>query len=192
MRRLILLMSVILVPIVVLADSDFGGIGGVGTGFTGSFTGNDLIGFTLTMELNSISSGGKTITGALGTITIQIGPLSVCGPGERCFSVGSIDIVDNSNATLFHGTFSNGGNILETCNQNASAVCWAFDGFMPNGLTVAAVNTPNGANSPAILSSDTIVSAVSAVSAVPEPSSFLLLGTGLVGIFGKIYRGLHR
>ena len=62
MRRLILLVSVILaLAIVALADSDFGGIGGVGTGFPGSFAGNQFVGFTLTMELNSISSGGKTV-----------------------------------------------------------------------------------------------------------------------------------
>jgi hypothetical protein len=122
------------------------------------------------MELDSISSGGKTTTGALGTITIQVGPVNLCG-GEFCFSVGSIDIVNNSNATLFQGTFSNGHLTLETCNKNATRVCWEFDGFMPNGLMVAAVLTPNGANTPAILSSDTIISK----STIPEPSSFVLL-----------------
>jgi hypothetical protein len=185
MKRAILLVLVALaLPTTAMANSDFGGIGGVGTGFPGSLTGSDDIGFTITMELNSISNNGSTTTGALGTITIAIGPVSVCGPGEECFSTGTINIVSNSNVTLFEGTFTNGSFIGETCQSNDSDVCISISGFMTNGITVADIEHPNSsALSPVILSSNTITGVI------PEPGTLGLVGTGLGSfVFGGIRR----
>jgi hypothetical protein len=138
------------------------------------------------MELDSISNNGSTTTGALGTITITIGPVSVCGPGEECFSTGTINIVSNNNATLFQGTFTNGAFIQETCQSNTAAVCISISGFMTNGITVAVIKLPNtGALSPVILSSNTITGP----GVIPEPGTLGLVGTGLGSfIFGRIRR----
>jgi len=181
--RMLLVLVALAVPTIALADSDFGGIGGVGTGFPGSLTGSAFTGYTLTMELDSISNKGKTTTGALGTINITIGPLTGCNGGQ-CFSTGTINIVNNNNATLFQGTFTNGAFIQETCQSNAAAVCISISGFMTNGVTVADIKLPNtGALSPVILSSNTITGVI------PEPGTLGLVGTGLGSfVFGGIRR----
>ncbi len=183
MKRAILLVLVAFaLSTTAMADSDFGGIGGAGTGFPGALTGSEGSGFTLTMELDSISNNGKTTTGALGTITIAIGPVTVCGPGEECFSTGTINIVSSSNVTLFEGTFTNGAFIEETCQSNASAACISITGFMTNGITVADIKLPNGLpRTSVILTSNTITGVV------PEPGTLGLVGTGLGSfLFGAI------
>ena len=191
MKRPILLLLAALafaLPTTAMAESDFGGIGGVGTGFPGSLTLNAGGGFTITMELNSISDKGKTTTGALGTIIITIGPVAVCGPGEECFSTGTIDIASNSNVTLFQGTFTNGSFIQETCHNNKN-VCIGINGFMSNGITVVDIVQANGVSRPGqvILSSNTISGAVAGP--IPEPGTLGLMGTGFVTfVIGAVRR----
>jgi hypothetical protein len=189
MKRAILLVLVAFaLSTTAMADSDFGGIGGAGTGFPGALTGSKDSGFTLTMEFDSMSNNGKTTTGALGTITITIGPVTGCGPGQDCFSTGTINIVSNSNVALFKGTFTNGTFIEETCQGNAAAVCIGITGFMTNGITVADVKVPNGGPpTPVILSSNTITGVV------PEPGTLGLVGTGLGSfLFGAKWRFFTR
>jgi len=168
-------------PTTAMADSDFGGLGGVGTGFPGSLTGDTLHGFTMTMELDSISNNGHTTTGALGTITITIGPVSICPSVGQCFSTGTINIVDNTNVTLFQGTFTNGLFTQETCH-GISDVCIGISGWMPNGITVADIVVGNGVpTGEVILSSNTITGSVAGP--VPEPGTLGLVGIGLGSFF---------
>ena len=183
-RKMLLVLIALAVPTIAMATSDFGGIGGAGTSFPGSLTGSDNTGFTITMGLDSMSNNGKTTTGNLGTITITIGPVAVCGPGEECFSTGTINIVSNNNVTLFQGTFTNGAFIQETCNTSASFVCISISGWMANGITVVDIEKPNSiALTPVILSSNTITGTV------PEPGTLGLVGTGLGSfVFGAIRR----
>ena len=186
MKRAILLVLVAFaLSTTAMADSDFGGIGGTGTGFPGALTGSQNSGFTLTMELDSISNNGKTTTGALGTITITIGPVTICGSGE-CFSTGTINIV-SSNATLFEGTFTSGAFIEETCQSNASAVCISITGFMTNGITVADIKLPNGLPRTSVILSSNTITGVTGL--VPEPGTLGLVGTGLGSfLFGAKWR----
>jgi hypothetical protein len=64
-RAILLVLFAFALSTTAMADSDFGGIGGAGTGFPGALTGSKDSGFTLTMELDSMSNNGKTTTGAL-------------------------------------------------------------------------------------------------------------------------------
>ncbi len=165
MRRVVLLAVLALaLPTAALANIiDYSNSGSVALG-TATITGSAASGQTLTLSSELIGIGATV--GNFGTVTVTTGVL-VGSNGSFTFTGGSITIVDNTNNTLFAGTFTSGTVMVVNGFTNVSY----FVGGLAGGFQI----TTGG-----VVSGDTIVT--------PEPGTLGLLGTGLVGLAGIVRR----
>ena len=123
---------------------------------TGTGTNVNLAGLQLVLNINSTPSGGPTTSG-----NIQVGALS--GLLSTSNSSASIAWATNNTTTSF-GTLPGatiGGQIYQVANS-------------PLSLQAPTVGNPVGQTS--------IQGAVADVSATPEPTTMVMLGTGLAGV----------
>jgi hypothetical protein len=173
----VMLAAVMITPHACVADSiDYasGGqkpdviiMGSVAAGHTWSVT-DDLT------QISDLTTGKITSGAELGTVDITSGKLFSCG-SALCFSGGSVVIKNESGKMIFTGMIASG-----TISQSGGNV------FLNAGLRnggVTEIKTKSG-----IFSSDT---AISSAHVVPEPSSYMLLGSGLIGLTWMLKKGVR-
>lgn len=196
-RKLLILVATMAWSFVAFADDvSFTSTGGT---FSGTSAGYVLTSATLT-QISGLA--GNTYSGDLGTISFStglLGSLSNVIVGGPIIPGGSITITGNgldglAAGTLFTGTFSQGGvwgyilqsdgTYLYTLTANVTGQ--DGDGNASGEMTFT-INTGHG-----IFPGYTSASGTDTVSltAVPEPSEFGLLGIGILGLAGVIWRKL--
>lgn len=180
------------------ADSgtDFSNVGGT---LSGTNSGLSLNGSTL-ISITGYNGGSGIITGDLGSISFTTGALNsgslmmggTFADGGK-FTVNGDGSNGIPNAVLFSGTFS--GSVTWTLTTLANGthnytltgvVTGTMGGMNVNGVTVQlTINTGKGYfnGSTQISGGDTAVTA-----SVPEPSTFAMLGTGMLAFAGALRR----
>ena len=192
-------LACLMIPAASFADTsvDFSNNGGT---LAGSSTGLTLSGSTL---VAIIENGTPKVTGDLGTVTFSTGALTSGSltMGGTFAAGGSFTVTGNGtngvpNGTLFSGSFS-GPVTWALVNLSNGTHTYTLTGTLTGtaeGASVAGVtvqltidtgkNPFNG--STMISGGDTTI-----VGSVPEPSTVMMLGTGLLGLGGMIRRKLH-
>lgn len=194
----LLLSALMFLPNLAVADNstDYSNSGGT---LAGSNAGLTLTGSTL-IAVTSVSGGGGSINGNLGTVEFATGALTSGSlqMGGTLSAGGWFTITGNGtngvgNGTLFTGAFSgpvtwslttlaNG-----THNYTLTGVLVGSGSFSGiNGVTVQlTINTGKG-----LFSGSTLISGgdTTITSSVPEPSTLALLGTGVLALAGGLRR----
>jgi hypothetical protein len=197
---------ILMVPLVAVADSDaiFTSSGGV---LTGNSHGLTLTGATLTgVSGSGFGSLSGTDLGSLTFTTGILGAVASVGSGGPIVAGGSFLITANGSdglpaATLFAGTFSQGGTWYRTTDAagnniyTLTAEVSATDGSNASGLFSLTLNTGQlayyGYSFPGydvasfVPQSTTTVQYTPPVS-LPEPGELGLMGTGLLGLVGVL------
>ena len=193
------LLLALALPTAAFASSvDFTNDGGT---LSGNKAGLSLSGSTL-VAVNGLNGG--LVTGNLGSVTFSTGALTSGSlkMGGTFASGGSFEITGNGtggipNGVIFSGSFSGPvtwalvtlANGTHNYTLSGSLTGTWYTGLIVFGATIQlTVNSGKGFfnGSTKISSGDTNISTV------PEPSSLMLLGTGIVGLAGVLRRKFKR
>ena len=192
-------LACLMIPAASFADSsvDFSNSGGT---LAGSSTGLTLSGSTL---VAIIENGSPKVTGDLGTVTFSTGALSSgsLAMGGTFAAGGSFTVTGNGtngipNGTLFSGSFSGPATwaLVELSNGTHSYTLTGTLTGTAEGVSVAGVTvqlTINTGKNP--FNGSTMISGgdTTIVGSVPEPSTVMMIGTGILGLAGMLRRKLH-
>ncbi len=144
-------------------------------GTLGTLASADITGYNLT-----VATATKT-----DTLTAANSSESIAGSGVTATSSGLFyDYVSGESSSTYDylGFFGGTTGFTDLCYQSSG--CLTF-----NGSAYESVFIPFGGGNPLQLQSgDVEIASVGSTAATPEPESFLLLGTGLLGVFGVARR----
>jgi hypothetical protein len=201
-RMFVLMLLTLALPISVFASSsvDFTNSGGTLSGTAAA--GLSLSGSTL-IAVNGLNGLGL-VTGDLGTLTLSTAALTSgsLAAGGMFDAGGSFVITGNGtngvpNTVLFTGSFSGPvtWSLVSSNGINNYTLTGAVSGTWYNGVTVYGATTQltvstgssTFSGSATLASGDTNIT----VTTVPEPGSFALFGTGIIGVLGTWRRRLR-